>query len=331
MRLGLTATILVNKSDHINQFAAEALKAFGYVVGQVGDGKKDIRGITIATVQTLQRDEDVLRELAAKTSVLFVDECQSAVTDKTISILESFKPTRMYGFTATPMRNKDDGKTPVIGFYFGRRIVDFSLKQLSPTVHILRASSIPGHKPIPVTPDYNDMIQIMIGDEVRNNFVMNLAVIQAYAGRKVLVLTKRIEHAKFLYLALPNDLKGTHCILSEDKDRSEKLALLKKNLLPFTIIVGTTSLLSVGTDIPALDTLFLPCDMKAEVLTIQSAGRILRLFDGKEDPQIIDVWDDTNVILSNQHYERKKVYKAKQWTLVEESFLSKYPYPRVNA
>lgn len=312
-RLRLTATVLVNKVDHINQFAEEAQKAFQYEIGRVGDGVVDIRGITVATVQTLQRDEEVAKQLATRTSVLIVDECQSMVTDKSLSVIETFNPSHLYGFTATPMRSEDDGKTPVIEFYFGRRIVNFSLKQLIPTVHVYRTSQAGVN--IPVSAEYNDMIESMVYNDNRNTFIQKLAVIEAYAGRKVLILTKRIEHAKLLYLSMPNDLKGVHYIHRDDKDRSEKLSLLKKNMLNFTMIIGTTSLLAVGTDIPALDTLLLACDMKGEVLTIQSAGRILRLFDGKEDPQIIDLYDDGNPIFKKQFWARHDVYEAKEWKI----------------
>jgi superfamily II DNA or RNA helicase len=83
----------------------------------------------------------------------------------------------------------------------------------------------------------------------------------------------------------------------------------------FKAIFGTTSLLAVGFDLPALDTLIITGDIKSSVLTTQSAGRILRLFAGKPTPKILDLWDNKNQIFSRQFYERKKVYESKKWLI----------------
>ena len=81
----------------------------------------------------------------------------------------------------------------------------------------------------------------------------------------------------------------------------------------FDAIVGTTSLLSVGLDIPALDTLIIACDMRSGILTRQSAGRILRLFGEKKEAEILDIKDGWNGILSAQYYKRYKTYKKMGW------------------
>ena len=73
-------------------------------------------------------------------------------------------------------------------------------------------------------------------------------------------------------------------------------------------------LLGTGFDLPSLDRLILVGDMKSDVLTVQTTGRILRLLEGK-NPIIYDMCDEKNGILKNQYMQRKKLYKEKNWKL----------------
>ena len=108
-----------------------------------------------------------------------------------------------------------------------------------------------------------------------------------------------------------------YLIQSSDKERALLLGQFKRSERDFQLIIGTTALLSTGVDIPALDVLILACDMKSEVLTEQSVGRILRLFKSKSDPKIIDIVDNKNPILLRQFNERRKFYESKDWPLLQ--------------
>jgi superfamily II DNA or RNA helicase len=111
-----------------------------------------------------------------------------------------------------------------------------------------------------------------------------------FEGRKVLVLTKRIEHyEKFKEFFPPSN--AFRYISSDNKNKNELLTKLKKGSEEFSAIFGTTSMLSVGVDIPMVDTLVIACDMSGKVLTTQSVGRALRSFRNKKQPIIIDFHD----------------------------------------
>ena len=307
-RLGLTATFLVNRTNLLEQAADECKKFLGIEPAVIGGGKKEIGDITIATIQTLQRDEVLLKRLAARTAVLIVDECHSAVTAKNMAVVEEFAATHVYGLTATPVR--DDGTSDCIGFYFGPEICNFELASIAPTIHVIQSGA-----DIPISSDYNDMIVDMVEHEERNDLIKQLAFSEAISGRRVLVLTKRIEHAEKIHELLPSK-ENFYLISSKDKNRNELLQQFKKGELPYSIIVGTMSLLATGMDIPSLDTLIFASDLKGQVITVQSAGRIMRLFDGKRDPIIYDIVDEKNGILLNQFEHRKKVYDMKNWDVV---------------
>lgn len=312
-QLGLTATVLVPNTVLLNQFVEEFKKNYAYTPGVIGDGKKEWDAdVVVSTIQSLQADSELLRKVVQRTSVLMVDECQGMVSDKREGILGAFMPSTIFGLTATPMRSIEDGRTDAIGYYFGKQIVDHSVTQMNPLVHI-----IPTDIQIPMEA-YNDMVLRMINDDQRNTLISGIVMGEIMSGRKVLVLTKRIDHYKNLQKKFPEDWVGTNIFFidSEDKERNALLTRLKFGEQEYSAVFGTTSLLAVGLDIPSFDTLVIACDMKSEILTTQAAGRILRLFEGKPEPKLYDIFDNKNYVFTRQFKERERMYKAKGWTLM---------------
>lgn len=311
-QLGEKATILVNTTVLLDQFVDECKKYWGYTPGIIGDGKQEIKDITVCTVQSLHNNAELLEALAKNTSTLIVDENQSYVSPERIKVLQVFNPWRIYGLSATPHRSKDDGRTEAVPFFFGDICHIYESEQAKPTVEVTRTGI-----DIEVG-EYQSMILEMIQSEDRNNLISGLVFLQMLAGRRTLVLTKRIDHYRNIEKVcdrFEEARAGLFFIDSKDAHRNETLRKLKNGEQDFVAIFGTTSLLAVGTDIPSLDTLIIACDMKSDVLTTQSAGRILRLFEGKKDPKIIDLWDDKNPILTRQFWERRSIYEKKSWTI----------------
>lgn len=308
-RLGLTTTIIVHNTAMLDQFAGEIKKFLDYNPGIIGCGQKAIKPITIATIQSLQADENILRLLAGNTSILIVDEAQNYVSPKRLKILNHFRPKYLYGLSATPTRSKDDGRGPAVNFIFGPNTQYAENASLKPVVEIIRSN-----EPIPVD-DYHRIIDRVVDNANRNVLIQGIALGEALQTRKVLILTKRRAHGQLLYDLFPPHWRNSavYLIDSADKGRNELIASFKEARRQFSIIIGTTSLLSVGIDIPSLDTLILAADMKSEILTAQSCGRILRLFEGKPDPKIIDIVDNKNAILWRQFRERLKFYQSKKW------------------
>jgi len=309
-RLGLTATILVPNTVLLKQFSTELKEKFSCEPGIIGDGKKSIGEITVATYQGLLARPELLAKLVSQTSILVADECQLAVSDEWVKVVKAFNPKHIYGLSATPARSADDGRTESIFFHFGEIVAEHQITSLSPTVRLVFPKV-----PIPMD-EYPRMVEDMVESEQRNKLIAGIALGEAMSGRKVLVLTKRIQHYKNIekFIA-PNPL--IFYIESSDKERNTLIAKLRNGEQDYMAVFGTTALLGVGLDIPSFDVLILACDLKSEVLTEQSAGRILRLFEGKPDPLIYDFVDNLNPIFYRQAKERIKLYHRKNWTVAE--------------
>ena len=307
---GLTVTIIVKDKKELHQFVASCEEFLSYRPGIIGDGKKIIKDITIATAQTLKRDRALLARLAAHTSILFVDECHEYVSDLSMEILSEFSPDQMYGLTGTPRRSDDDGRTKAIGFIFGEILVRHRVEDMKPNVRVYATGA-----DIPVvtrgkTVLYNKMIDHMISNEARNKFIAGMVMGEVMSGRKVLLLVNRVAHAETLKELLP----AAHLVQANTKQRGDLLRGMKTGDVPYVCIIGTYKLLGTGTDIPTLDTLINAGDSKSNVLTEQFCGRVLRLMKNKE-PRVIDVMDERNGILKNQFRCRKQVYKKLGWPI----------------
>jgi superfamily II DNA or RNA helicase len=312
-RMGLKATILCAQNTWIAQFAEEMKKWWGMEEKDlfVCNGEsKEIGFITLATFQTLAANPKLLAELSAQTSVLIVDECHGIPTDSRMEVLKQFAPSHLYGLTGSPERT--DQQTEAVFFLLGEIIEKHEGTLLKPEVEVVRTRTF-----IPYYDEYYLMIDDMVNNKSRNTLIHGIIMEEMFAGRKVLCLVKRIEHYKLLQQFYVTDegkeWPGLYFISSENSDRNEILMEMRSGERNFNALFGTTSLLSTGLDIPALDTLVIACDLKSSVLTTQSAGRILRLFQGKPTPKIIDLWDNENSMLTNQFNNRMSLYRKKGW------------------
>ncbi len=307
-RLGLKTLVLVPTTVIQRQFKDECLKWWKYEPGIIGDGEKTIGDITISTWQSLSADKELCEELAKTTSYLFIDECHGAISDERAKILKKFNPLKLIGGSGSPRRSKDDGKTEAIFFYLGEVIAKHMMPQVKPKVEVIRTGA-----KIPITANYHEMIDTLIEDDSRNKLIVGLAVGEAMSGHQVIILTKRVAHCERLLGLLPDWGDLIYHADVRKKENGEVLLQMRSQERDFKILLGTFSLLSAGLDIPSLDCLIMAGEIKSDVSVQQSAGRVLRLFEGKESATIYDLFDSDNAILRRQGYERQNFYKTQSW------------------
>jgi superfamily II DNA or RNA helicase len=254
---------------------------------------------------------DFLKSISSTFGCVLVDEAHLFVPKKSREVIETFNSKFRYGFTATPKRT--DEQSEAIFFLFGPIRVKRELPSATPKVKL-----IPFYGEIPIL-EYAKIIDYQSTNSERNNLICKLVLLEASRGRRVLVLTKRIGHFEEVYRLLRErntDPPSQIFKLRSDEDNRHLLQELRSNTKTFKVLLGTYSLLSTGVDIPSLDTLILAGDLKSEVLTEQSGGRIRRLFEGKQEPLIIDMQDMGNKILALQAKARLKFYKSANWQII---------------
>jgi superfamily II DNA or RNA helicase len=305
-RLGLTATILLPNNTLLNQWHDEIKKQWNYDAGIVNGEQQIMRGITLATYQTLDNRPEHLKYLTENASILIIEEAQGVVSAQRMKIVNKFRPSYLYGLSGTPERT--DKQTKAIFFYCGDIVEEYVGELLTPSVELVNTKAN-----LPMRLNYHEMVDDMVENASRNKLIYFLLLGEILQKRKILVLTKRKIHYEKIREQMSVEIKDCYYIDSDNKDRFQLLGELKEGARNFNVIFGTTALLSVGTDIPSLDTIIIACDMKSSVLTTQSVGRILRLFAGKQNPKIIDLRDIDNPVFRKQAFERERLYKLKGW------------------
>lgn len=302
--------IICHQDKEVEKYISDFKKFYNYTPGRIQGAKTTIDYVTIGSISTLCRRD--LSSISDKFGMIIVDECQLYASNARRKVIQSFYPDRLYGLTGT--NDRSDGQGKAIGFLFGDTLVKAELPQAAPIVHVIKSNV-----EIKVD-DYADMIDEMINDVGRNELIWQLMIDEACEGRKVLVLTKRTEHYKKLFEMLDHKNYRCHCIesglgASEKKEQIELLDRLGNGSTDFDIIFGTYSMLAVGANLPALDTLILAGDIRSKVLSRQAVGRILRLFKNKRHPKVIDIDDNLNPILHSQARSRRSLYKENKWEI----------------
>jgi superfamily II DNA or RNA helicase len=94
----------------------------------------------------------------------------------------------------------------------------------------------------------------------------------------------------------------------EKREAYERLTTLPKDAQ--FVIIATGKLAGEGFDYPRLDTLFLAVPISWKGRIAQYAGRLHRVYEGKNDVHIYDYVDTNIPLLDNMYHTRIKGYKA---------------------
>ncbi len=122
-------------------------------------------------------------------------------------------------------------------------------------------------------------------------------------GNHVIVLVGSIEHGKRLVEAIPG---AVACYSGMGrKARREAIEGFKSGAVRCLV---ATSMLDEGFDAPIADCLIVASAGKSFRKSVQSTGRVLRKFDGKDHGIIIDFKDSFNPMLARQSAKRRAIY-----------------------
>lgn len=314
-RLG-TRTLFIVPREHLFQQFRDRIQLSLFVEPGLIRGKDNsVKDFTVGTWMGVQRELDRDRSFGQKFGTVVVDECHTAITKQRSATLSRLSPTYLYGLSASPRRT--DKQDEAIFFTFGPIIVEAELEQEKPTVEVIRYHKEFGHW------EYHEIAKSIAEDEARNQRIGRAVLEQVLLGRRVLILTKRIVHANALAdllmsyreLSMGNRPPVVRLTPSKGATSVSEFEALRNGVQDFSVIVGTFSLLSVGVDLPSLDCLVIAGDLRSDVLTQQSVGRIMRLFQGKQSPLVIDIADTGNGLLYNQFKARRKFYVEQGWNV----------------
>ena len=237
--------------------------------------------------------------------LVIFDEAHHMAARTLSTILPRIQSKRIVGFSATPDRR--DGLEHALYWLLGPVAFVYQrlphITGLKETVHVklVRPSiNIPDKVLYNGSLNFSGMVTALTESDLRNDFLISLALEAVKDRQKVLMITALREHVEVLgNLLSGTDHEAVHGGMST-KDRARASA-------PTKVLVATYGMLEEGFDDPSIDTLIL-CTPRSRVQ--QTIGRAERTAPGKLKPLVYDVVD-SNHIFEAMSMKRIAFYKTR--------------------
>lgn len=146
----------------------------------------------------------------------------------------------------------------------------------------------------------------VVDHELRNKVLSDAATMLIGAGRRVLVLTKEIEHAQ----RLSSLIQGSVAVDGRDNARTDKM-LRELEAGKIMAVVGT-SVIGEGRDVPAADALVYASAGQSKVKVVQDYFRALTASEGKKTAIVVDAADTHHPTLLDHAARRLQHYRSEQ-------------------
>jgi superfamily II DNA or RNA helicase len=345
------AFFFVHTRDLLHQTIAVFERELGVEVGVLGDGRAELRPLTVATIQTAYRavedlpppriprkgkktdDEEadphepplkldeatrqqIIQALTAAHLVIF-DECHHLPADSFYSIaMQAKAAVWRFGLSATPWR--DDRQDLLLEAALGPAVSVTNFSDLirlgylvAPRIRL--AAPRPPRIAGPGRLAYPDLYaHAIVENQDRNRAIATQARDWAAEGLSVLILVAQMAHGAALQELLPEAV-FVHGAL-DSRFRRQALDDLERKLRP--ILIATT-LADEGLDVPTLDAVILAGGGKSASRTYQRIGRALRPAEGKTEARILDFIDDLPYL--REHSEaRIELYRQEGCFQIEQ-------------
>lgn len=301
--------VIVHKSFLLNQWKLRIQQFTNAKVGFIQQDKIDVDGkdIVIGMLQSIAKDKynsDIFRDFG----LIIFDESHHAPSKYFSRALPIIASKKTLALTATP--NRADKLEKVMYWYFGPILYTIlSEKNNILLVNIYKYNTdhknFKEYKLQDGTINRAKTINKLVKIDERNIFIIKqMKELLIENGRKILVLSDRIEHLKILKELVDK---------MEITTTSFYIGSLKQKVLDDAenaqVIFGSYSMASEGLDIPDLNCLLMATPRKE---ITQIIGRILRK-QHEIQPIVIDIVDQLSSFARQSLY-RKKIYKQNEYT-----------------
>ena len=316
-RLDRPALFIVPADLLLKQAADFFETVFRVPVGRYGGGDKEIRPITVASVQSLMRgiERPEVRRLLESVDLVFFDEVHHVQGQKFRDVLMACDAFYKVGLSATIfLTRKGENETGTIHLKgaTGRILYTITPSYLiehgflvQPTIELYRVTEPDLH-------GYSwseELYSRAIADcDSFNSRVIRLTkeALRERGYRTALIPCKRIEHAEKLHtLARHHGLKSLVLIgPTPASARAAAIGSLRRGELE--VLIGT--IFGEGVDIPEVDCVVNAEGLKSRVAALQRL-RNLTPSEGKDGALVIDFMFMTNRYLTDHSLARLKEYK----------------------
>ena len=260
------------------QWEKEIEKVFGVTAGVIGSGKFEIDSpFVVGNVQTLYRNID---KITKEFGTIILDEMHHVSSPTFTRIVDASRAKNKIGLTGTLQRK--DGRHVVFRDYFSSTVFKPPKENyLTPSVDIINS----GIRFMDGNVDWATRVNSLAYDWQYQNMMAMLAASYAAKGHKVLLVADRVD-----FLKSCARLVGDNAIcVTGDIPHAQRTEMIKEIFHDKDILFGTQSIFSEGISLDCLSCLILGTPVNNEPLLTQLIGRVIRMYDGKPQPKIVDI------------------------------------------
>jgi len=174
----------------------------------------------------------------------------------------------------------------------------------------------------------NELYAAAVTNETRNQQIIDDVIESHKNGRNCLVLTERVEHVKILSAEMGKTISDVISVTGGMGTKETRETLEKITTAPTDksiILVATGRFIGEGFDEPRLDTLFLAMPISWKGTLQQYAGRLHRLYEGKNEVLIYDYVDIHVQVFEKMYNRRLSGYASIGYKAKGESFVNQKP------
>ena len=297
--------VIVHKTFLLNQWKERAEEFTDAKIGIIQQNKIDIdnKDIVIGMLQSIAKDK-YDNEIFKDFGLVIFDEAHHAPSQYFSKALPMIASKLTIGLSATP--NRTDRLEKILYWYFGEimyksqaevnnkvllKIINYDIEHEKFKEYFLYTGDVNRPKTI------NKITTI----GRRNKFIIdNVEEILQEDGRKILILSDRIEHLHLLKDRLDEKkITTTDFYIGGMKQKALEIAKQAQ------VIFASYGMASEGLDIPELNTLFMVTSRKE---VEQAVGRVIRKVNPLIRPLVYDMTDQLPSFV-NQGRHRRKLYK----------------------
>lgn len=269
--------------------------------------------VIVCSIQSICRSPEHLRRITKGKLMIVVDEAHHTLAPsyhKTIRALFKYrKNTKLLGLTATPVRANDNDSAALLKLFDNNIVYNISLSKL------ISMGILSNPQPIEIKTNENfeprideneaayirrrhnlpeSVVNKIADSAVRNKLILGEYLNNADKYGKTLIFAMNVTHCRLLCDELVRRKVRCGCIYSGKEDNKFVIERFRNNELDVLVNVN---IMTEGSDVPDIETVFLTRPTQSEGLLLQMIGRGMRgvKSGGTENLNIVDFHDKWTV------------------------------------
>ena len=309
---------LVHRTHLLHQTAEKFIQAMPEIephLGIIGDGSRDIKPITLATIQTvasmLKRYGKHLQQELAVFRMMIIDEAHRATAEQFVTVAKNLvNCDYRLGLTATPFMSGKERDNLILHGLFGNIVYEVSASELIRQGVLARPFFKFYQVAEPRLTDlknYRDVYeQGIIHNQHRNKLVADKTLELVRMGRKTLVICSEIKHINILHSMLCERGLSVGVATGSADSRERKKTLDSLASGGYDCIICST-IFDEGVDLPDIGGVVLAAGNKSAPALLQRTGRAIRLKETDNFAVIVDFYDTTHRMLEKHARTRMEI------------------------